>query len=695
MSRKALGFLLLGWVWAQKACEACGIDALCLGKCAYERLLAESTPRGQAEAYLLLAHAWLRGGFTEGVPRLVHEALRRISPPESLFYHGQALLAQAHYALGRPDSAIFLYEKIATEAQAYPFLVGRCYLALGSHYAGSEPLRAQGYAAQAVEKAEAVQHPILQALAYNQLSFLVAASDIERAIQYAQKALEVLGKPAAFHLLLEPAERVRPAVVANLASLYAERGRWGEAEKLYQQALAEARGDSVAIGQALLGLSQLYLAQRKLNEAQRLLAQARGVYARLPYSLRREWLRTQASLAIAQGKLKEALNLYERLVEEAERQSITQQNERIAQLSVLSGLEAREAELKALQEQRRRERLLYGLIGIFGLLFLGGLGYALAQARRRAREERTFRETIAAQAQRIEEQARALERQNEELVRISETLAEALSTLQESHSAARRLQRAILPNLERFFPGIAVYYEPMQEVGGDFYTMAADPFSKRLLLVVGDCTGHGVSEAILAGIFAATAQNLFLQNPNQTPQALLQRLRQALDVVLRGEVTEGHLKMREGADLAVAIVDFPQQKVLFGLAGRPVWVYDRRQGFRELPGGRRGIDSFTTPEYEFPAYEEPLTEDRIFYFFTDGLTDVLNPEGKKLGIKALRALGDDPAFVASSPKKQLEKVVETIKNWQGKAPPNDDVTLLIVPAQALLAYARDRFKLFV
>jgi hypothetical protein len=469
---------------------------------------------------------------------LLHEALRRTDPKDSLAYHAWHLLAQAHYKLGRVDSATLLYEKIAAESQAYPFLRARAYLALGSLYATQEPLRAQGYIAEATEIVEKHPHPLLSALIQNLLAYLMAEQGRpSEALSAAQKARQLLEipPPEAGHPLLDSPTRVYAAVLANLASLYAERGNISEALKTYQDALARSQhnSDTVGIAHAVIGLARLHVAQRKAALAADLFRTFQSLYRHLPYALRREWLQTQAELLIGQGQLAAALDKYQEWVQEAEKEARQTQSSRIAQLRILSGLQEKEAQVAFLTQQQRRERLFYGISGVLGLLTLGGLVYAIRQTRRRAAEERNFRETIATQTQRIQEQARQLERQNEELTRISEVLTEALSTVQDSYMAARRLQRAILPPIERLLPGSAVYYEPMHEVGGDFYTAAADPFSGRLLIAVGDCTGHGISGAILSGIMAATLQNLFLQNPSQRPTTLPARTHQPTRLILQ------------------------------------------------------------------------------------------------------------------------------------------------------------------
>lgn len=696
MSKQAIIALYLSiLVGFASPCDPCGEDALCLGQCAYQALVEAGTPDARDAASLLLAHSWLRGDFIEGIPRLLHPIIGKREEKDSLRLHALLLLAQAHYRLGRADSAALLYERVAA-IESYPFLQARAYLGLGGLLAGRDLLRALGQAARAAEIADRLAHPLLTALAYIQLAHLTAEQrNLSGALRYGEQALEAArmaytGKYR--HWLLEPASTVYLAAIANLAALYAESGRSGEAEDLYQQVLKQAQQDTIAFGQALIGLAALKLQKRSYRDAEKLLNTHQHLIQHLPYELRKEALRLQAQLHLAQNRLAGALSMYERLIEETEAQVRQGQNTRIEQLRLLSGLESQEARLRSVESERARERTFYLILGGVGLLALVAMGIAVRSARRRAAEERSFREVIASQTEKIEEQAHALERQNEELVRISETLTEALSSVQESHNAARRLQRAILPDIEQRLPGAAVYYQPMHDVGGDFYGLVSDPDSQRMLFFIGDATGHGVSGAILAGILSSTTQNLFLREPLQSPLRLLQSLLTAASAILRQEETLDGKPVREGADLAVGIADFRSQKLYFGLAGRPVWILGN-EGLRILDGGRRGIDSYTPADYEFPAYEEPLDSRTTLFLFTDGITDVLNPEGKKLGAKAFRSLLETRGHCADTCTAVKEECIRLIASWRGNAYANDDATFILLPVSALYAYAEKRFAL--
>jgi len=634
------------------------------------------------------------GGFAEGIPRLLAPLREKFPYQDSLHVYARLLVAEAYSQRGDRDSALILYEEIAQRA---PQLTLRAYAALrlGSLYVETHPAKAMVFASQADEELGKGGAPLHRALARNLLSVLIAGQgDYTRAIAFAQEAKALIAQAGDTPDLLwgEP-RTIAAAITANLASLYQEKGRLAESRKLYEEALrtAQMQQDTLGIAQAYLGLAQLALQSNDPAAALNQLRQAEPLRHKLPLSLLKEWYRTVAQAHFLLRQYKEAMATYEKLSEALEKELQATLASRAQQLQVLSGLTQREVELKALELQRSRERFLYGVLGGVMLFVLVLLGYGLYYARRRAREERSLRQMIAQQAVQIDEQNKRLTEQAAELQRLSDSLLETIEELKRSHTAAQRLQASMLPPVEKLLPESAIYYEPMQEVSGDFYLLVSDTFSKRLLFAVGDCTGHGVVGALLTGIFSTNLQSFFFQNPQQMPQTLLSRLVQVLSALF-GTAKKGY---SEGAELVVGIADFSQQKVYLATAGRPIWVSRSSHGLEEWEGGRLGVTAETPVDYIFPTYELDLRDDFVIYLFTDGISDVLNESGKRLGRKALREMMERERWVRLSSHRQKELIVELLRNWQGQAPPNDDRTLWIIPSEALRKYGAERLRAFV
>src|SRR6056297_2609129 len=71
--------------------------------------------------------------------------------------------------------------------------------------------------------------------------------------------------------------------------------------------------------------------------------------------------------------------------------------------------------------------------------------------------------------------------------------------LNESLEYAQYIQKVLLPNhedLSRIFPGNFIYFLPRDLVSGDFFWLRQ--VREKVVLAVGDCTGHGVPGAFMS-----------------------------------------------------------------------------------------------------------------------------------------------------------------------------------------------------
>ncbi len=118
---------------------------------------------------------------------------------------------------------------------------------------------------------------------------------------------------------------------------------------------------------------------------------------------------------------------------------------------------------------------------------------------------------------------RALEQKNEQLAAMNQQLSVVTERLHNELVLAREIQQSLLPPSSPPWPflDVACYSQPAREVGGDFYSYHTDD-AGRVVLVVGDVSGKGVSAALLM------ATSISLLNANivhdAPPSSLLARL---------------------------------------------------------------------------------------------------------------------------------------------------------------------------
>lgn len=203
----------------------------------------------------------------------------------------------------------------------------------------------------------------------------------------------------------------------------------------------------------------------------------------------------------------------------------------------------------------------------------------------------------------------------------------------------------------------------MQGVGGDFYFYAVQ--EGQVIIALGDSTGHGAAAALIS-VYALTSLWRSTRQPIQSLQTLYEDL---LEGILLSAEQEGYT---EGFELALLRYEPTSQRLEYLGARRPLWIFRGGQ-LHEVRGMRADISATTSAK---PTTQVVRVQkgDRL-YLFSDGLTDQLNPEGKKFSSARLSKFLQVNQYLPLS--EQLFLLREALKQWRGEnTPQTDDILLL-------------------
>jgi serine phosphatase RsbU (regulator of sigma subunit) len=200
------------------------------------------------------------------------------------------------------------------------------------------------------------------------------------------------------------------------------------------------------------------------------------------------------------------------------------------------------------------------------------------------------------------------------LAATQDQLADSEQRAEQEQQLALRLQRAIMPEdeppVEAAGVEVAVRYRPAEQgrlVAGDWYDALLLP-DKRLLLVVGDITGHGIDA--VTGMIAARNALRGLAATGAGPADLLRHLNYAAC-----HLTEGI------AGTVICGRYDPETRVLcWARAGHlpPVLVRDGAAEMLPLPGGvLLGLD----PDAEYEEATLSMRSGDTLLLFTDGMVE--------------------------------------------------------------------------
>ncbi|HYC58309.1 MAG TPA: SpoIIE family protein phosphatase [Thermoanaerobaculia bacterium] len=227
---------------------------------------------------------------------------------------------------------------------------------------------------------------------------------------------------------------------------------------------------------------------------------------------------------------------------------------------------------------------------------------------------------------------------------------------------ARRFQLSMLPKEVPHHPAydVAVFTRTATEVGGDYYDFHVSGDS--LSVTIGDATGHGAK----AGTMVTVIKTLFAGYGGASSPA--EFLADAAEKIKRMDL--GRMAM------ALSLGRFDRGKLTIASAGMPpVLVHRASSGdvdeiaLQATPLGTFGSD--------YPEASVTVDSGDTVLFLTDGFPELMNDASQQLGYTgALEAFAF--AAKAGNASDVIAALGDVAKKWHGDAPPNDDVTFVVV-----------------
>lgn len=237
---------------------------------------------------------------------------------------------------------------------------------------------------------------------------------------------------------------------------------------------------------------------------------------------------------------------------------------------------------------------------------------------------------------------------------------------------ARHLQKTMLPTAKRLddtLPGMALFYQPKNIIGGDFYWIHQTP--EATFVVLADYTGHGIPGAMLS-ILGISSLNLIVKERGITkPAEILNQLRQSfVESMQQKDIHNSN----DGMDISICRIDKAKQQLTFAGANNGIIIITPQQETRLFNGNKMPVGKYADMA---PFSEQNINisqNDRIF-LFTDGYKDQFGgPRNKKFKRQPFIDLLQKAAKL---PQTELaDWLAEEFRNWKGKNEQTDDVTVL-------------------
>jgi len=273
-------------------------------------------------------------------------------------------------------------------------------------------------------------------------------------------------------------------------------------------------------------------------------------------------------------------------------------------------------------------------------------------------------------------ETKKLEEINKELTSANIDIAEKNKVMTQSIMFAERIQKVTLPKLDVFlkdFREVFVIYRPKDIVSGDFYWFHKK--ENNIMVSVADCSGHGVSGALLS-IIGTNFLNEISENNFTHPTDVLSLLDLNLATFLKQDPSSGY---QDGIDIAFVTVDKDHKKLYFSGCKRPLLIYrSRDKKMVEIKGEPYyigGVDKEI--KKSFATQEIPYRYGDVIYMFSDGVVDQFGgPRNKKLMKRNfIEMLMSFQHLGLSYQKELLERKLDL---WKGGCDQLDDMIVLAI-----------------
>jgi serine phosphatase RsbU (regulator of sigma subunit) len=261
-----------------------------------------------------------------------------------------------------------------------------------------------------------------------------------------------------------------------------------------------------------------------------------------------------------------------------------------------------------------------------------------------------------------------------ELTIAHDKLGDAMAHIEGSINYASRIQRSVLPNetlFESLFKDYFILWEPRDVVGGDIYW--ANMWGNGVILILGDCTGHGVPGAFMTLITTGAMDRALTDTEEGNVGEFLQHVHKMVQVTLGQHGQDG--ESDDGMELGVCYF-LPDGSAMKFAGARFDLLMIKHEEVSVIKATKSGIGYRGIPfDQEFAEHRIELTNGHNIYMTSDGLIDQVGGErGRMFGNKRFKEL---LLSVQDKPmSEQKETIFQALLDYQDDENRRDDVSVI-------------------
>lgn len=353
--------------------------------------------------------------------------------------------------------------------------------------------------------------------------------------------------------------------------------------------------------------------------------------------------------------------------------------------------ELQQSELLRQEERAQRQNLIILFI-VSGLILISLFAFFVVQRLRITRRQKRI---IENQKRVVDEKNLILNQQNEEIRAQRDEIEAQRDHIREIHNSmtdsinyARRIQSALLPELSQMFDVHStvvkdhfLLYRPKDIVSGDFYWCTQT--GNYLVLVVADCTGHGVPGAFMSMLGVSFLNEIVRKKEVVKAGEVLDHLRDSVIdslkqndrvMAMRNGDLSAVMGVNDGMDIIVCVIDTNDLTLRYAGANNSLIIVSADKELTVLPADKQPVAIYLRMS-PFSETLYQLKNGDCLYLMSDGYEDQFGgPRNTKFMNKKLRELLRSISDHTMAVQKEI--LEKSFDDWKGSEEQIDDVTIL-------------------
>ena len=235
------------------------------------------------------------------------------------------------------------------------------------------------------------------------------------------------------------------------------------------------------------------------------------------------------------------------------------------------------------------------------------------------------------------------------------------------------VQKSLLPVSRRLSHfTVADFFKSSDDAGGDWYGYFEDLKQNRAFFCMGDVTGQGVASAVVTGTAAGSVTSAIAALQHQSEKSDLTSAVLVIARAVNSAVYETAARMNKLMTMVFMGIDKQSGEMVLINAGHQNGYLI--SSYKSKPLLARGSPLGLHPEPQAKPQIHALKPGDLLFFFTDGLIENTNSDGRKLCSRELVKILE----MSREPEIIKQELVERLKEILQAQKPGDDFAFMIV-----------------